>query len=303
LNVYFSATTRSIALLSSWASLAVSLVSYQRSLRNSREDKAKMSLWSIPFYFTWRVCETGGRVLCIAMFASVFEFWVFAVILIHWLVISTWLMFQHTTFYNNRCLEKVFNIICGYVMVFCFLNLREGHTRFRFLLYYCIFYLENFLMLGFWYRLTPDLGEWFHLWGFITVLIFFVLHVFSQLLYYTCCHPTKNIQYCLKCDKYIFYESMCYNIRPEIDDGVGSPNKRYTSKEMINADEMTPKLLEQPQNSVAENMAEPVVTIRVTRQDSVNGYEPGRTGIVKKQRRSSGFQKVKRPRNSQRLQS
>ncbi|XP_076462470.1 XK-related protein 6-like [Babylonia areolata] len=236
-------TTRTVALLSSWASLAVSLVSYHRSLRNSREDKQKMTLLSMPSYFLWRACETGARVLCIAMFASAFQAWVFGIILFHWVVISVWLMNQRTTFYAQRCLEKVFNIICGYVMLFCFLNLREGHTRYRFLIFYIIFYTENFFMLAFWFRFTPDLGAWFHIWGFIVVLIFFVLHIAFQLLYYSCFHPSDSIIYCLSCDKYSFYESVCYDVRPELDDGVGSPNARYTSKEMLADSSSVPRLI------------------------------------------------------------
>ena len=220
----------------------MSLVSYQRSLRNSRNDKCKMQLPSIPFYFIWRACETGGRVLCIAMFATAFDFWVFGILLFHWGLVSGWLMNQRTTFYSQRCLEKVFNVICGYVMLFCFLNLREGHTRYRFLIYYVIFYVENFFMLAFWFRFTPDLGSWFHIWGFIVILIFFVLHIVFQLLYYSCFHPTEKIDYCLSCDNYSFYHSVCYDVRPETDSVVGSPKKRYTSKERLDCDE-APQLI------------------------------------------------------------
>lgn len=207
---FFSETTRAVALLSSWVSLAMSLVSYHRSLRFSRDDKENLSLRSLPFYFVWRASETGGRVLCIAFFASAFDQWVFAILLLHWVIASGWLMSQHTTFYENKRLEKAFNVICGYVMLFCFLNLREGHTRFRYLLFYFLFYVENFVMLAFWFRFTPDLGTWFHIWGFIAVLILFVLHVGSQLLYYISFHPTHSIKFCLPCDKYVVYSSICY---------------------------------------------------------------------------------------------
>nr|KAG5705304.1 hypothetical protein BaRGS_010755 [Batillaria attramentaria] len=187
----------------------------------------------MPFYLLWRAFETGGRVLCIAMFASAFDFWLFGILLFHWVVTSGWLMNQRTTFYKNKYLEKAFNIICGYVMLFCFLNLREGHTRYRFLVFYLIFYIENFFMLAFWFRFTRDLGAWFHIWGFITVLIFFVLHVIFQLLFYTFFHPTQAIPYCLPCDSYTLYASVCYDVQPGEDHAVGSPKKRYTSREMI----------------------------------------------------------------------
>ncbi|RUS70433.1 hypothetical protein EGW08_021809 [Elysia chlorotica] len=200
---------RALALISSWGSLAISLVSYHKSLRNSHEEKAKMSLISLPFYFIWRASEIGGRVLSIAMFASVFKLWVFGPLVFHWLFVSGWLMMQRTTFYKNKCLEKVFNVICGYVMVFCFLNLREGQTRFRFILFYFVVYTESFFMLAFWFRFTQDLGAWFHIWGFVVVLVLFVVHIVFQLLYYRFFHPTKNIKTCLPCDRYVIYSSIC----------------------------------------------------------------------------------------------
>lgn len=297
-----SAATRTVALLSSWVSLAVSLVSYQRSLRNSREDKEKMTLRSIPFFFVWRASETGGRILCLAMFALASGFWVFAILLLHWLVISLWLMNQRTTFYKNRCLEKVFNIICGYVMIFCFLNLREGHTRYRFLFYYFIFYGENFVMLIFWMHSYPQLGGWFHIWGFITVMVLFVLHIFVQLLYYTFFHPTKNIQYCLPCDKYTFYNLVCYDDGPEIEIAVGSPTN-YSSKERVHesGSETVPRVL-LSDSAAGDVQDSDDITIVVTRPTE-NGREQNDDVKIFKKRRSSGLQKVKRPRNSQCLES
>ncbi|XP_059151770.1 XK-related protein 6-like [Physella acuta] len=208
---------RAIVLLSSWGSLAVSHTSYQRSLRSSNDEKAKMSIISLPFYFIWRASEIGGRVLCIAMFASAFDLWVFGPLIFHWVLMSSWLVVQNTTFYKNVCLEKVFNIICGYVMVFCFLNLRDGQTRFRVILFYFSVYVENFLMLALWFKFTKDVGGWLHQWGLIVVLILFVFHVVFQLLYYWFFHPTKNIKMCLPCDRFVLYSSICHDLQPHDD--------------------------------------------------------------------------------------
>ncbi|GFR82256.1 XK-related protein [Elysia marginata] len=238
LAVLITESFRALALISSWGSLAISLVSYHKSLRNSHEEKAKMSLISLPFYFIWRASEIGGRVLSIAMFASVFKLWVFGPLVFHWLFVSVWLMMQRTTFYKNKCLEKVFNVICGYVMVFCFLNLREGQTRFRFILFYFVVYTESFFMLAFWFRFTTDLGAWFHIWGFVVVLVLFVVHIVFQLLYYRFFHPTGNIKTCLPCDRYVIYSSICHEVQPQeqeevvvvVGDGVSS--EHYTMPEL-----------------------------------------------------------------------
>lgn len=200
LNTHFIAVTiRAFTLLSSWGSLAVSLVSYHKSQRNSCQNKKKLQNRSLPLYFLWRASETGGRVLCLAFFASTFQAWVFAFVLSHWLVNSVWLMCQNTTFYTTTFHKVLANVVSGYVMLFCYISVQEGHSRFRFLIYYVAFYVENVVMLALWFRFTPDKGEWFHEAGFAVVLALFVLHVIFQLAYYTWCHPTKDIKYCLPC--------------------------------------------------------------------------------------------------------
>lgn len=215
---FFSlASIVALTLLTSWSSLAISLTSYNKSLRINDARKAKMSLISVVFYFVWRASEVGGRILCIAMFSSTFKYWVFMVLTLHWLVMFVWLVQQKTTFYKNRCLERAFNLLCSYIMIFCFLNMREGHTRFRFLAFYCVMYIENFIMLAFWFRFTEDLGVWFHIWGFAGVMCLFVLHVAFQLMYYMFFHPTKKVEVCLPCDRYSVYSSMCSEVTPSAE--------------------------------------------------------------------------------------
>ncbi|XP_071117510.1 XK-related protein 6-like [Haliotis cracherodii] len=206
------------SLMSSWLSLAVSLLSYHRSLRFSREEKAVMEVRSIPFYFIWRASEVGTRVLCLCLFASSFQAFVFIPVGMHWVIISVWLMCQKTRFYkDNLCFEKFFDIICGYVMIFCFLNLKEGHSRFRYLLYYALFYSENIAMLTVWFLYSSHVGEWFHVGGFIAILTMAGLHVVFQLLFYMCCHPTDNIKYCLPCEQYTCYELVCHDSEETAD--------------------------------------------------------------------------------------
>uniref|UniRef100_A0A2C9LVW8 XK-related protein n=1 Tax=Biomphalaria glabrata TaxID=6526 RepID=A0A2C9LVW8_BIOGL len=199
-------------LLSSWMSLAMSLLSYHKSLRNSNDLKAKMSFKSLPFYFIWRLSEVGGRILCIAFFASAFDLWVFGILTLHWIIVSVWLIMQNTSFYKKNLQEKLFNLICSFVMIFCFLNMREGHTRYRVIIFYLLVYIENAFMLAFWFRFTKDLGAWFHIWGFIVVLVLFALHVSFQVVYYTLFHPTQNIPLCLSCDRHTIYSSMCDDV-------------------------------------------------------------------------------------------
>ncbi|XP_052256082.1 XK-related protein 6-like isoform X2 [Dreissena polymorpha] len=154
---------RVVSMLSSWSSLAISMVSYHKALRFSHEDRGNMSIPGSILYFLWRAVEIGPRVIALGMFASQFKWGVFIVVGVHWIAMSSWLICQKTQFYQNRCEEKCFNFVCGYVLVFCFLNVRDGRTRYRMILYYFIFYIENWLMLGFWFYFTDAKSQWFYL--------------------------------------------------------------------------------------------------------------------------------------------
>jgi Flp pilus assembly protein TadB len=86
--------------LTSWLSLAFSVAAYSRARRNSRQAALKdldkdypeyyATLKHQVFEFFWRLCETGGRVLAIATFATVFKWWVLAVLVPHALVMLVW---------------------------------------------------------------------------------------------------------------------------------------------------------------------------------------------------------------------
>ncbi|XP_046374745.2 XK-related protein 6-like [Haliotis rufescens] len=204
---------RVIGLLSSWISPTMSLMLYHRAIRFSRaRDGFKpMTFRSIPFYLIWRACELGTRVLCISLFASSFQASVLVPVGVHWFLISAWLMCQEVKFYEkNPRLDKVFDVICGFAMIFCFLNPKKGHSRFRCLLFYILFYVENVAMLTVWFLYPTNVAEWFHVGGFIAILALAFLHVLFLLLYYMCFHPSdEDINYCLSWNEVTLYKLIC----------------------------------------------------------------------------------------------
>ena len=209
-----SAVIRGAAIISSWLSLSWSLVAYQNALRYSHEDKENMKIPGMIFYFLWRACEIGPRVIALGLFWSQFKYLAFIVLGAHWVFMSSWLFCQKTRFHQNRCEEKFFNIICGYVLIFCFLNVRDGRTRYRMLVFYFILYLENWSMMGFWFYFTDDKSEWFYLPAFFVVSLSVFAHLFFQLLYYGCFHPlgAGKIPCCPPRGEYFCYQSLCHDL-------------------------------------------------------------------------------------------
>ena len=237
-----------IALVGSWTGLSFSLTSYHKALRAmqhselqekyvSRENQStdhqpqETSLLSNVMltigYFSWRMCEIGPRVLILALFASQFTYFVLVAAAVHWIIMSCWLLCQKTSFYGEkRRDEVVFNIILGYAMIFCFLNARDGHTRYRALVYYIIFYVENFFMLGMWLYFVNEKYDWLYYSVIGAVCGGCVLHISIQLIYYKTCHPkASEIKLFLHpTEQYNCYQSVCHTLEVEEDQSSAQAN-------------------------------------------------------------------------------
>lgn len=66
-----------------------------------------------------------------------------------------WIVVQKTTFCPNKLEETLYNVVMGFVHCFCYINLREGHTRYRLMLFYTLMISQNFGSL-FLYVLISD---------------------------------------------------------------------------------------------------------------------------------------------------
>jgi hypothetical protein len=89
---------RLFPLITSWLSLALNIAAFNRARRNRRQG-ALRDLGYAEHYaklkhqvleMLWRLCETGGRLLCIALFAFVFKWWILAVLAPHGFVMLSW---------------------------------------------------------------------------------------------------------------------------------------------------------------------------------------------------------------------
>lgn len=232
---------RVVALVGSWIGLSFSLTSYHKALRAmqhselhekyvSKEDQnenhkpKKQSLLATLMltigYFSWRMCEIGPRVLILALFASKFTYFVLVAAAIHWIIMTLWLLCQKTSFYGEKRRDEViFNIILGYAMIFCFLNARDGHTRYRAIVYYILFYAENIFMLGMWLHFGSEKEDWLYFTAIGAVAGGCVLHIVIQLIYYKTCHPkASDIKIFLHpTEQYNCYQSICHTLDQDED--------------------------------------------------------------------------------------
>jgi len=179
---------------------------YQRALRASLEDKAKLGYVQFALMFTWRLFTVGARVIALALFASCFKWHVFIIVGVHWAIMFLWILVQDTKFCKTKLEELFFNMIAAVVNIFDFFNLIEGHTRLRYIIYYCIVYAENCLMMVLYYTSQSTTSRWHVPLSMIAVLGLFFVGILIQFVYYAVFHPNnypknkkQRIQLCLDC--------------------------------------------------------------------------------------------------------
>lgn len=77
---------------------------------------------------------------------------------------TVWIIIQDTNFCPNKWEEILYNVVMGFVYCFCYINLREGHTRYRLMIYYTLMITQNFGSL-FLYVLITDSEKQTKLWS------------------------------------------------------------------------------------------------------------------------------------------
>ncbi|XP_056639007.1 XK-related protein 6-like [Diorhabda sublineata] len=188
-----------LAVLQAWTvlvalmSIAWSLTSYHRSVRYARDDKDKMKWPGILMAFCWQLMSALSRVLALSLLASIFPAWMGCVCALHWGVMSIWLALgQHqTAACGSRCEELLLSTALGLAYVLAFISPRDGPTRYVYLAYYLVCFMENTAALVVWCVTNNSVDNPVLYYGAAGGQIFtFLLGIIFLLVYYKCCHPS-----------------------------------------------------------------------------------------------------------------
>uniref|UniRef100_G3TZI2 XK-related protein n=1 Tax=Loxodonta africana TaxID=9785 RepID=G3TZI2_LOXAF len=143
-------------------SLAWTLASYQKVLRDSRDDKRPLSYKGAVVQVLWHLFTIAARSLAFALFASVYKLYFGIFIVAHWCIMTFWVIQGETDFCMSKWEEIIYNMVVGIIYIFCWFNVKEGRSRRRMTLYYCIVLLENAALTGFWYssrQIRPSIAR------------------------------------------------------------------------------------------------------------------------------------------------
>lgn len=205
-----------VSILSSLFSMGYALAGYHRCLRNQQfifsletnKPLPRPMRWiSTIMQFVWYVFLIAPRVLSMALFASTFRSWFFMIIFIHWLLMYFWILKLKTNYcitseevYSARehIFEKFYDLVCSFIYIFAYFNLKAGPTRYRYLIYYLIFYSENILFCVCYFLFSKEQNFAYKLTLLLIVVIGFWIAITFQIIYYLYCHPSHKIQVCVK---------------------------------------------------------------------------------------------------------
>lgn len=71
-------------------------------------------------------------------------------------MMTLWVVWQDTDFCTTLWEERLYNAIVGVIYCFCFFNLKEGRSRVRAFIFYCVIVAENLAFLAVFHLFSPD---------------------------------------------------------------------------------------------------------------------------------------------------
>ncbi|KAF7246129.1 XK-related protein 4 [Varanus komodoensis] len=184
------ASTASLTAAASLVSLAWALASYQKALRDSRDDKKPISYMAVIIQFCWHFFTIAARVITFALFASVFQLYFGIFIVLHWCIMTFWIVHCETEFCITKWEEIVFDMVVGIIYIFSWFNVKEGRTRCRLFIYYFVILLENTALSALWYLYkVPMISDAFAIPALCVVFSSFLTGIVFMLMYYAFFHP------------------------------------------------------------------------------------------------------------------
>lgn len=176
-----------ISVLLSLFSVCWSLASFSKNVRLQNVHRLVLTWLGVIFQFIWRLGTIVSRVASLTVYASLYGYWIFLVIILHWISMFLWLISPKNVFHGERIsrLRKASLVgLIAFVYVFAYINLQEVKHRQKMVTFYVVMFLENSLLVCLWlvgvWSVRPDN------WYIVPVLVFvsFAIGMGFMVLYY-----------------------------------------------------------------------------------------------------------------------
>lgn len=171
-------------------SVCWALASFTKNVRRRNIHRLVLTWLGVIFQFLWHLGTIASRVTALTVYATLYHYWVFVVIGLHWISMLLWLMSPKNVFHGESIFwmkRTGFCMLIAYVYIFCYVNLQEFNPRLKMIAFYITMFLENTLLMAVWLALRVG-TDWFHYPVVVIVWGGFILGILFMALYYKFFH-------------------------------------------------------------------------------------------------------------------
>ncbi|XP_054169158.1 uncharacterized protein LOC128966336 [Oppia nitens] len=247
-----------VSIFLSLFSVCWALASFSKNVRSHNIHKLVLTWLGVIFQFFWRLGTIGSRVIALTIYATVYSYWIFAVIILHWFSMFLWLLSPKNLFYGEKMssFKRLgYTSLIAWVYIFCYINMQEDNSQNRMIAFYSIMFLENSLLLGISLFLSPDsalITSWLQEMSFAVGLGGFAVGMLFMIIYYKFFH-IRHLKHTLLVSNYdinIEYQS---NHCPEHGDQLYGNNIGVSEtrlNQLSGGNKLQFPLMNHPSNSV-----------------------------------------------------
>nr|XP_032836517.1 XK-related protein 6-like [Petromyzon marinus] len=181
-----------VCVCSSLASLAWSVAAYHKTLRDSRDDKLPLGYRAAAAVALWHLLTAASRALAFALFASVFQLYFGVFLVLHWCLVTFWVVHAGTEFCASKWEEILCDLVAGVAGTFCWVSVKGGPSRCRLAAFHALALAENAaLALLWWFYRDRRLTDAYAAPALALVFGSFAAGLGFMLAYYGCLHPSR----------------------------------------------------------------------------------------------------------------
>ena len=134
-------------------SVCWALASFSKNVRLQNVHRLVLTWLGVIFQFLWRLGTVISRVTSLTVYASLYSYWIFLVIILHWVSMFLWLISPKNVFHGEKISRLRKSLLAGliaFVYIFAYVNLQEVKHRQKMITFYVVMFLENWLLVCLW---------------------------------------------------------------------------------------------------------------------------------------------------------
>lgn len=164
-------------------------------MRSFLKDKKKQKIISSLVYYLWNLFLLLSRLLALALFASVLPCFIFSHFLCSWLILFFFVWRCKTDFMESPFGEWLFRVTVGLIWYFNWLNVVEGRTLRRTLIYHLFILADISLLCTLWCCKLISMERPFNIpdehaiIAASCVVAVYILGLLLKMIYYKWFHP------------------------------------------------------------------------------------------------------------------